>query len=127
LRDVQLAPQLGEALPDKLAKKLKYKEVLADRLAAIYFIWREVARCPQVSIYLPHVRTKLGSALEDFILSLVHVHTFCKAELEEEQNTTKTLRSKEIDGELFFALAFRCSTIRWLTRLCILIYIKTLR
>jgi hypothetical protein len=126
-RAVQLAPQLGEALPVKLAKKLKYKEVLADRLAAIYFIWREVARCPQVSISLPHVCTKLGSALEDFTLSLVHVHTFCKAELEEERNTTKALRSEKIDGELFFALAFCCSTIRWLTRLCILIFIKTLR
>jgi hypothetical protein len=39
-RAVQLAPQLGEALLVKLAKKLKYKEMLADRLAAIYFIWR---------------------------------------------------------------------------------------
>jgi hypothetical protein len=118
---------LGEALPIKLAKKLKYKEVLVDRLAAIYFIWREVARCPQVSISLPHVCTKLGSALEDFILSLVCVHTFCKAELEEEWNTTKALWSEKIDGELFFALAFCCSTIHWLTRLCILIFIKTLR
>ncbi len=81
LHAVQLAPQLGEALPVKLAKKLKYKEVLADRLAAIYFIWREVARCPQVLISLPHVRTKLGSVLEDFTLSLVCDHTFCKAEL----------------------------------------------
>ncbi len=122
-----LAPQLGEALPVKLAKKLKYKEVLADRLAAIYFIWREVARCPQVSISLPHVRTKLGSALEDFTLSLVRVHTFFKAELEEEGNTTKALRSEKIDGELFFALAFCYSTICWLTHLCILIFIKTLR
>jgi hypothetical protein len=50
-------------------------------------IWREVARCPQVSNCLPHVRTKLGTVLEDFTLSLVCVHTFCKAELEEEQNT----------------------------------------
>ncbi len=62
---VQLAPQLGEALPIELFKKLKYKEVMANRLAEIYFIWREIARCPQVSNSLPHVRTKLGSALED--------------------------------------------------------------
>ncbi len=106
LRAVQLAPQLGEALPVKLPKKLKNKEGMADRLAEIYFIWREVARCPQVLNSLPHVRTKLGSALEDFTLSLVCVHTFCRAELEVERNTTKALRSEKISGELFFVLAF---------------------
>ncbi len=101
-RAVQLAPQLGEALPLKLPKKLKNsKEGMADMLADIYFIWREVARCPQVSTSLPHVRTKLGSALEDFTLSLVRVHTFCRAELEVERNTAKALRSKKITGEFF--------------------------
>ena len=105
-RAVQLAPQLGEALPVKLPKKLKNKEGMADRLAEIYFIWREVALCPEVSTSLPHVRTKLGSALEDFTLSLVRVHTFCRVELEVERNTTKALRSEKIYGELLFALEF---------------------
>jgi hypothetical protein len=103
---IQLAPQLEEALPVKLAKKLKCKELMADRLAKIYFIWREVARCPKVSNSLPHVRTKLGTVLEDFTLSLVHVHTFCKAELEEEQNTMTALWCKKISVELFFVSAF---------------------
>jgi hypothetical protein len=31
--------------------------LMVDRLADIYFIWREVARCPQVLNSLPHVRT----------------------------------------------------------------------
>jgi hypothetical protein len=105
-RAVQLAPQLGEALLVKLPKKLKNKDGMADRLAEIYFIWREVARCPQVSNSLPHVRTKLGSALEDFTLSLVRVHTFYRVELEVERNTTKAFQSEKISGELFFALAF---------------------
>ncbi len=111
LQAVQLAPQLGEALPIKLSKKLKYKEVMADGLAEIYFTWREVACCLQVLNSLPHVRTKLGSALEDFTLSLVRVHTFCKAELEVERNTTKALWSEKIYGELFFTLAFCCLAI----------------
>ena len=71
---------------------------MADRIAEIYFIWREVARCPQVSNSLPHVRTKLGTVLEDFTLSLVRVHTFCRAELEEERNTTKALKCEKISG-----------------------------
>ena len=111
-RAVQLAPKLGEALPVKLPKKLKNsKEGMADRLAEIYFIWREVARCHQVSTSLPHVHTKLGSALEDFTLSLVRVHTFCRAELEVERNTAKALRSENITGELFlfcFNHSFAC-------------------
>ena len=60
---------------------LKNKEGMADRLAEIYFIWREVACCPQLTNSLPHVRTKLGSALDDFTLSLVRVHTFCMVDV----------------------------------------------
>ena len=99
---VQLAPQLVAALPVKLHKKKQLKESMADRIAEIYFIWREVARCPQVSNSLPHMRTKLGTVLEDFTLSLVRAHTFCRAELEEEWNTTKALKCEKISGELFF-------------------------
>jgi hypothetical protein len=88
---IQLTPQLGEAVPDKLVKKLKYKEVMGDRLAEIIFIWQGVAHCPQVLNSLPNVCTKLRTVLEDFTLSLVRVHTFSKAELEEEQNTSKAL------------------------------------
>ncbi len=66
MRAVQLAPQLREAIPVKLPKNLKKKEGVADRLAEIYFIWREVSHCSQVTNLLPHVRTKLGSALEGF-------------------------------------------------------------
>ena len=73
---VQFAPQLVAALPVKLHKKKQLKESMVDRIAEIYFIWREVARCPQVSNSLPHMRTKLGTVLEDFTLSLVRVHTF---------------------------------------------------
>ena len=119
----QLAPQLGEAIPVKLPKKLKKKEGMADRLAEIYFIWREVARCPQVTNSLPHERTKLGSALEGFTFSLVRVHTFCMAELEVERNTTKALRTEKICGELFFALTF-CFNHLLVTRLCILIFFR---
>jgi hypothetical protein len=99
---VQLAPQLVAALPVKLHKKKQQKESMADRITEIYFIWREIARCPQVSNFLPHVRTKFGTVLEDFTLSLVRVHTFCRAELEEERNTTKALKCEKISGELFF-------------------------
>ena len=99
---VQLAPQLVAALPVKLHKKQQLKESMADRIAEIYFIWREVARCPQVSNSLPHVRTTLGTVLEGFTLSLVRVHTFCRAELEEERNTTKALKCEKISGELIF-------------------------
>jgi hypothetical protein len=93
------------ALPVKLHKKNQLKESMVDRIAEIYFIWREVARCPQVSNSLPHVRTKLGTVLEDFTLSLVRVHTFCRAELEEERNTTKALKCEKISGELFFCVS----------------------
>ena len=92
---VQLAPQLVAALP-VLHKKKQQKESMADRITEIYFIWREVARCPQVPNSLPHVRTKLMTVLEDFTLSLVRVHTFCRAELEEERNTTKVLMREDI-------------------------------
>ena len=57
---------------------------------------------PQEKNSVPHVRTKLGTVLEDFTLSLVRVHTFCRAELEEERNTTKALKCEKISGELFF-------------------------
>ena len=124
---VQLASQLGEAIPVKFSKKLKKKEGMADRLAEIYFIWREVARCPQVTNSLPHVRTKLGSALEGFTLSLVRVHTICMAELEMERNTAKALRSEKISGKFFSVLAF-CFNHLFVTRLCILTFFsKTLR
>ncbi len=75
--------------------------MMVDRLAEIYFIWREVACCPQVSTSLPHVLTKLGSALEDYF-SLVHVLTFCKAELEEEERNT----TEKIHGEFFLRKHF---------------------
>jgi len=93
------------SLPVKLHKKKQLKESMADRIAEIYFIWREVARCPQVSNSLPHMHTKLGTVLEDFTLSLVRVHTFCRAELEEERNTMKALKCKKISGELLFCIS----------------------
>jgi hypothetical protein len=80
---------LREAIPDKFVKKLKYKEVMADRPHDIYFICQEVTCCPQVSVSLPPVCKKLGTALRNFTLSLVCVLPFCKAELEVERNTTK--------------------------------------
>jgi hypothetical protein len=43
--------------------------------------------------------TKLGSTLLEFTMVLVPVHTFCKAELEEERNTRKTLKSEKKSGE----------------------------
>ncbi len=101
---VQLAPQLVAALP-VLHKKKQQKESMADRITEIYFIWREIARCPQVSNFLPHVRTKFGTVLENFTLSLVRVHTFCRAELEEERNTTKALKCEKKSGELFFCIS----------------------
>jgi hypothetical protein len=93
-----LASRLKEALPIKLCKKMKYKKPMADALAKIYFLWREVACCPQITKSLPHVCTKLGKALYNFTLSIARVHTFYRTELEEEQNTTKALKS-EIFGE----------------------------
>jgi hypothetical protein len=53
----------------------------------------------------------MGIVLEDFTLSLVRVHTFFRAELEVERNTTKALKCKKISGELFFASAFCCSSM----------------
>ena len=112
---------------------------MVDRIAEIYFKWREVARCPQVSNSLPHVRTKLGTVIEVLTLSLVRVHTFCRAELEEERNTTKALKYKKISGELFLAEEednraalslppppITVATVA-LTPLCIIIFSKTLR
>ncbi len=95
-----LAPQLEEALPVKLCKKtVKYKESMADTLADVYFLWRGVACCPQVMKSLPHECTHFGKALYSFTLALVCMHTFCIAELEEEHNTTKALKSEKISGE----------------------------
>jgi hypothetical protein len=124
-RAVRLAPQLREAILDKFVKKLKYKEVMADRLVNIYFIWQQVTHCPQVSVFLPPMRTKLGTVLEDFTLSLVCVHIFCKAELEEERNTTKALRSKKISGEYFY-ISILLFNLLLLTH-CIVIFTKTMR
>jgi hypothetical protein len=71
-----LASHLMEALPVKLCKKMKYKKPMADTLADIYFFWREVTCCPQVTKSLLHIHTKLGEALYNFILSIAHVHNF---------------------------------------------------
>ena len=68
-------------------------------LMEIYFLWKDIARCPDVASTLPHERTKLGSALSEFTVALVRVHTFCKAELEAERNTKKALNSERISGE----------------------------
>jgi hypothetical protein len=81
---------------------------------------------PGVEFSLPHVRTKLGTVLEDFTLSLVRVHTFCRAEFEEERNTTKALSARRYLVSCFFASAFCCSYLL-LKPLCILIFTKTLR
>jgi hypothetical protein len=71
-----LASSLMEALPIKLCKKMKYEEPMVDALADIYFLWREVACCPQGTNSLPHVCTKLGKALYNFTLSIACIHTF---------------------------------------------------
>jgi hypothetical protein len=61
---------------------------------------------------LPPMRTKLVTVTEDFILSVVCVHTICKAELDEEWYTTKALQSKKISREIcVFVLSFCCSII----------------
>jgi hypothetical protein len=52
-----------------------------------------------VASTLPHDRTKLGSVLLEFTMALVQIHTFCKAELEEERNTRKALKSEQISDE----------------------------
>jgi hypothetical protein len=72
---------------------------MADSLVEIYFLWKDIARCPNVASTLPHDRTKLGSALLEFTMAFVRVYTFCKAELEEERNTRKALKSEQISGE----------------------------
>jgi hypothetical protein len=53
---VPLAPQLREAIPDKFVKKLKYKEVMADRLAAcgyLVYMARDYLLPPSVSFSSP--------------------------------------------------------------------------
>jgi hypothetical protein len=95
----RFAPRLEQALPAKLSKRRSCKEPMADSLAEIYFLWKDIARCPDVALALPHERTKLGSALSDFTVALVRVHTFCKAELEAERSTRKALKSEQISGE----------------------------
>ena len=93
------APRLEQALPAKFSKRQAYKEAMVDTLTEIYFLWKDIARCPDVASTLPHERTKLGSALSEFTVALVQVHTFCKAELEAERNTRKALNSERISGE----------------------------
>jgi hypothetical protein len=90
---------LEQALPDKLSKRKAAEEYMADSLTKICFLWKDIARCPNVASTLPHDGTKLGSALLEFTMALVRVHTFCKAELEEERNTRKALKSEQISGE----------------------------
>jgi len=72
---------------------------MADSLKEIYILRKEIARCPDVASALPHERTKLGSALSNFTVALLRVHTFCKAELELERSTRKALKSEQISGE----------------------------
>ncbi len=74
-----------------------------------------------MSVSLPPMRTKLGTALEDFTLSLVHIHTICKAELEEERNTTTALRSKKISGK-YFCVSILLFNLVLLT-CCVIIYL----
>ncbi len=93
------APCLEQALLAKLSKKKVLKEEMADTLAEIYFLWKDIAHCPDMASTLPHERTKLGSALSEFTVALVRVHPFCKAELEAERNTRNTLNCERISGE----------------------------
>ena len=65
------APRLEQALPAKLSKRQAAKEAMADTLAEIYFLWKDIAHCPDMTSTLPHKRTKLGSALSEFAVALV--------------------------------------------------------
>jgi hypothetical protein len=59
-----IAPCLEQALPDKLSKRKSIKEYMADSLLDIFFLWKDIARCPNVASTLPHDRTKQYSACQ---------------------------------------------------------------
>jgi hypothetical protein len=78
------AARMIEAIPEKLIKRNKTKNFIADHLAETYSVCTAVARIVEIK---PSPRT--GKALIDLVTNLARVHALCAKELQEDREKEK--------------------------------------
>jgi len=95
------AARMIEAIPEKLIKRNKTKNFIADHLAEAYSVYTAVARIVKIK---PSPRSSTGKALIDLVTNLARVHALCAMELQEDREKEKYMKSEKLTGKCYYRL-----------------------
>ena len=102
------AARMIEAIPEKLIKRNKTKNYIADRLAETYSVYTAVARIVAIK---PSPRSSTGKALIDLVTNLARVHALCAKELQEDREKEKYMKSEKLTGEVIIVCVCPCPSL----------------
>jgi hypothetical protein len=91
--------RMRAAIPEKLGKRDKTKNRLANGLAEVYAVYTALAK---VVDKLPSPRSNHGKALSNLVVNLARVHALCAKEMQEEREKEKYMKSEKLTGKLYY-------------------------